>query len=294
MARRLGDRGVVATPRSVDELHRVAEAFRAQRIGILGIAGGDGTNQVTLTGFRTVYGASPLPTVALLRGGTMNTLANAVGVPAGRSEGLLDRLVRAALEAPPLPVVERNTLDVNGRLGFLFGTGIVYGFLREYYDTGAPSPWTAARTLARCVGSAFVGGPMIRRMMDPVHIAVDHGRGDAAGWAERAWLSVAAGTIADIGLGFRPFHRYAEREACFHLLGIHTGPVGFAVDLPRIHAARGMRGDKCMDALTAEGRLRFASGQGRYMLDGDLFEEPGEVTVKLGPRVRIATLAGTA
>lgn len=290
MARRLGDRGVVATPRSLDELLRVAEDFRAQRIGILGIAGGDGTNHVTLTGFRTVYGAAPLPTVALLRGGTMNTLANAVGVPAGRSEGLLDRLVRAVLEAPPLPVVERNTLDVSGRLGFLFGTGIVYGFLREYYDTGAPSPWTAARTLGRCVGSAFVGGPMIRRMMDPVRIGVEHDAG--APWAERAWLAVAAGTIADIGLGFRPFHRFDERQDRFHLLGIHTGPVGFTLDLPRIHAARGMREDKCQDALATGATLRFAGGRGRYMLDGDLFDEPGAVTLSLGPRVRIATLAG--
>src|SRR5262245_31697249 len=61
LARRLGDNGVVAMPRSLDELSRAAEDFRRQKIDVLGIAGGDGTNYVTLTHFHQVYGAEPLP-----------------------------------------------------------------------------------------------------------------------------------------------------------------------------------------------------------------------------------------
>jgi diacylglycerol kinase family enzyme len=64
LARQLGDHGIVAAPRSIDELVRVAEDFRAQKIEVLGIAGGDGTNHVTLTGFHKVYGAESLPTLS--------------------------------------------------------------------------------------------------------------------------------------------------------------------------------------------------------------------------------------
>lgn len=288
LARRLGDHGVVAAPRSIDELHRVAESFRDQGIDVLGIAGGDGTNHVTLTGFRAVYGATALPTLALLRGGTMNTVADACGVPRERTDGLLDRLVRRYLEAPII-AVPCSTLDVGGRVGFLFGTGVICGYLAEYYATGEPSPWTAARTLGRAIGSTLVRGPMIQRMLRPCRAEVL--LGDRA-WPARDYLSVAAGTIADIGLGFRPFHRHDEREDAFHLLGIHTGPLGFVLDLPRIHRAEGMRAGKCEEALVARATVRARGGL-QYMIDGDLFEcAAGEIEVKLGPRVRIATLGG--
>src|SRR6202044_3153267 len=119
--------------------------------------GGDGTNHVTITGFLGVYApgkatigadACPLPPVAFLRGGTMNTVANSVGVRHDKPEGLLGRLLRAYAEraVSPLANVERHVMRIAGRdagpggdatkYGFLFGTGVVYGFLAEYYRNG--------------------------------------------------------------------------------------------------------------------------------------------------------------
>lgn len=289
LARQLGDHGVVAAPRSIDELVRVAENFRAQKIDVLGIAGGDGTNHVTLTGFHQVYGAEQLPTVALLRGGTMNTVANSLGLPRGRPEGLLDRLVRRYLETPALPAVEQWTLDVEGKLGFLWGVGVVASFLEEYYGTGAPSPWTAAKTLARGIGSTVVGGAMVRRMTRPVEAEVETDTGER--WGLRPFLTVAAATIQDIGLGFKPFHRAREVRGAFHLLGIYTSPLGFVLDLPRIHRAEGMRAGKSFDSIVRRAVVRTRMQTLRYMMDGDLLEHPrGEMTVRIGPVVRIATM----
>ena len=95
LARALGDHGVVRAARSIDELYAVAEDFRRLDIDVLGISGGDGTNGVTITGFIDVYQGSALPRIAFLRGGTMNTVANSVGVRRGRPEGLLGRLIHA-------------------------------------------------------------------------------------------------------------------------------------------------------------------------------------------------------
>ena len=93
LARTLGDHGVVRTARSKDDLARIAEDFRKLKIDVLGISGGDGTNHVTITGFLEVYADEPLPPLAFLRGGTMNTVANSVGVPRGRPDGLLAGLI---------------------------------------------------------------------------------------------------------------------------------------------------------------------------------------------------------
>ena len=80
LARSLGDHGVIREAGSIDELYRVAEDFRRLEIDVLGISGGDGTNGTTITGFIDVYEGNALPQLAFLRGGTMNTVANSVGV----------------------------------------------------------------------------------------------------------------------------------------------------------------------------------------------------------------------
>ena len=197
LARQLGDQGVVRPVHSIDELHRTAEDFKRLDIDVLGISGGDGTNHVTITGFLDVYAPdvkqhattkSPLPQIAFLRGGTMNTVANSCGVRRGRPEGLLGRLIRAYAERATMPLanVERRVMRIQGmnsrgagpNYGFIFGTGVVYGYLAEYYRDGEPSPVVAVTTLAKSIASTFVQGEMIKRMAKPFRgtVTLDDGR----------------------------------------------------------------------------------------------------------------------
>lgn len=295
LARRLGDHGVLRTAGTVEELYRIAEDFRRVDIDVLAISGGDGTGHVTLTGFLNVYGGQTMPHVALLRGGTMNTVANSVGVRPGKPEGLLGRLIAAYAQraTAPLAGVERHVMHVKPRAGgpahygFLFGTGVVHGFLAEYYRDGEPTPLVAARTLARGIGSALIGGETIRRMARPFRGSVS--LDDGTTWQERDYLAIAAGTIEHIGLNFKPFYRYDQRPCAFQVLGIHASPVRFVTELPRIHQSLPMRASKTYDALASRMFVRSADGRMRYMIDGDLHEAAGELEVSIGPRVRLVT-----
>jgi diacylglycerol kinase (ATP) len=300
LSRRLGDYGVLRTARSVEELYRIAEDFRRVEIDVLAISGGDGTGHVTLTSFLNVYEGGAMPQVALLRGGTMNTVANSVGVARGKPEGLLGRLIRAyaARASEPLAGVERHVLQVtplgssqpqsDAHYGFLFGTGVVHGFIAEYSRDGQPTPLVAARTLAHGIGSAMIGGETIRRMARPFRgtVTLD----DGTVWGERDYLAVAAGTISHIGLNFRPFYRYADREGAFHVLGIHASPMAFVKELPRIHRSKPMDATKTFDAVSSRIVLRSADGHVRYMIDGDLHETRGELAASIGPRVRLVVV----
>jgi diacylglycerol kinase (ATP) len=302
LAKKLGDHGVVRLVRSIDELHRAAEDFKALDIDVLGISGGDGTNHVTITGFLDVYAGSvpeaTLPQIAFLRGGTMNTVANSVGIRRGRPEGLLGRLIRAYAERATLPLanVERRVMKIapveakgtRAHYGFLFGTGVVQGYLAEYYRDGEPSPLVAAKTLLRGVGSTLVRGEMIRRMAKPFRGSVV--LGDGTTWPERDYLSVAGGTIDQIGLGFRPFHRANEQDTAFHLLGIYASPFQFVCDLPRIQRAEPMRPGKTYEATPQSATIRSADGTMRYMIDGDLHETVGALQVSTGPKVKIVVV----
>jgi diacylglycerol kinase (ATP) len=297
LARQLGDHGVVREARTLDDLYRIAEDFKRLEIDVLGISGGDGTNHVTLTGFINVYGGMQLPHIAFLRGGTMNTVANSVGVRRGRPEGLLGRLIRVYAERASRPLLhaERHVMRIAAvdrarnpnadHYGFLFGTGVVRGFLAEYYRDGEPTPLVAAKTLMRGIGSTIVQGEMIKRMAAPFRGSVQ--LEDGTTWNERDYLAVAAGTIDHIGLNFRPFWRYDERPGIFHVLGIHTTPFGFVRDLPRIWRAEPMRPGKTYEATQRVTRIASHDGVMRYMIDGDLHEAQGPLEIRIGPRVKI-------
>jgi len=284
---------MVREAHSIDELYRIAEDFQRLEIDVLGISGGDGTNHVTLTGFIDVYKTKSLPQVAFLRGGTMNTVANSIGVPRGKPEGLLDRLIHAYADrsAHPLANVERRVMRIGTTYGFLFGTGAVYGFLAEYYRSGSgrPSPVVAAKTLLSGVGSALVGGEIVSRIAAKWQGWVE--LDDGTTWEERDYFSVAGGTIDQIGLDFKPFYRWGEKEGCFHILGIHTSAMGFVADLPRIWRARPMRDGKTYEATVPRATLHSADGIMRYMIDGDLHESKGPLEVTVGPRVQILAMS---
>jgi hypothetical protein len=150
----------------------------------------------------------------------------------------------------------------------------------------------AASTLLRGAASALVGGEVIRRMAAPFRGSVTFADGTA--WPERDYLAVAAGTIAHIGLDFKPFHRWAEampQGGAFHALGIHASPLSFVAELGRIHAGRPMRNGKTYEALSRAMVVRSAEDVVRYMVDGDLHVSRGPVEVTVGPRVRLV-LAG--
>jgi diacylglycerol kinase (ATP) len=290
LSRQLGDRGVVRAARSIEELRRIAEDFRTLDIELLAIAGGDGTNHVTLTGFLDVYGDKPIPPIALLRGGTMNTLANSVGMARQSSERLLARLIADCASTR----VERNVLRVapqasGGILyGFLFGTGVVHGFLAEYYRGGNPTPFVAVTTLARGVASALVAGATIRRIAEPFHGSVL--LEDGTLWGDQDYLAVAAGTIAHIGLEFKPFHRYGERAGAFHALGIYASPSAFVRELPRVWRGLPMRPGCAREAVSSRMVVKSAGGPLRYMVDGDLHEAQEELSVSMGPRIRLVVV----
>ena len=287
LARTLGDRGIVREARSIDELHRIAEDFKRLDIDVLGISGGDGTNHVTLTGFIDVYKGLSLPQVAFLRGGTMNTVANSVGVRRGGPEGLLRRLLSSYAEsaARPLANVERHVMRIGDHYGFLFGSGVVYGYLAEYYRNEEPHPLVAAKTLFRGIGSTIVQGEMIRRMAAPFRGSVT--LDDGTEWPERDYFCIAGGTIDQIGLNFRPFHRWNEKPGIFHLLGFTTSPLGFVTQLPRIFRAKPLADGHAVEATPTSATIRSADGKMRYMIDGDLHEMRGELHVSIGPKVRI-------
>lgn len=285
LARTLGDHGVVRTARSRDDLARIAEDFRRLQIDILGISGGDGTNYVTITGFLEVYADEPLPPLAFLRGGTFNTVANAVGVPRGAPDGLLARLIEryADRSRRPLRWVERHVLRIGDHYGFIFGTGAIYGFISDYNRTPVRGSFHAGKVLLRASANVLLGKPTPVSERWEGRVTLD----DGTVFPDRDYLAIGAGTVDQIGLGFRPFYRANDAANGFHILGIHTSALGFVGKLPDVWQARAMGDGHTYDRLAQRAVIEAREGVVRYCCDGDVHDHPGPLAVELGPRVRI-------
>ncbi len=272
----------------VEDVEEVAREFKEGEIDILALNGGDGTNHVTLSTFIDVYGDDPLPKIALLRGGTMNTVSKSIGIR-GTPPKLLANLVEKYYTDRPFETSVRDILKVTDetgtRYGFIFGNGIVANFLELYYGTGNPSPTTAALLLAKgFVHLAKGGGEITDALFRPFHARIEM---EKEVWPQRDYTAVVASTVDQIGLGFRPFNRCQEEERAFHMLGVTAGPVGVARAFPRLRLGLPVEDENFPSAVTSCAVFR-SSEPISYTIDGDMHvAEDGVVTLETGPRLEI-------
>jgi len=282
----LGDDGEILDASTPEELSRALERFRAARIEVLGVNGGDGTLHVVLTAATRVFGGEPLPRLLLLPGGALNTVARGNGVRRGPERVLREVLVRRRSGAP-LRTVERDLLRVSAdggepTFGFLFGTGTLVSFLEAYYATGRPSPTTAALLVARGLLSALVNGRLAAALTRRERLRVTT---DGDEWPDAGYLAVGAGATPDIGLGFLAFNRCAEQPGFFHAVGV-TGSLSQLVRaVPRVRRGapwrRRLAQDEVARTLVVEG------DRPRFTVDGDLYRAERVVSVETGPGVEI-------
>ncbi len=279
----LGEGGSSKATRSFEELDEVAEEFKRQDIDILALNGGDGTNHITLTTFLRIYGDKPLPKIALLRGGTLNTISNACDIK-GRPSGILFNLVEKYSNGEEFEITERNMLKVGDKYGFIFGNGIVANFMDTYYEVETPTPVHAAKTVLRGIGSLFIWGPTIRKWFRPVKAKVTV---DGTVLPINRWVSLLAGTIREIGLDFRVYHRCSEEPGAFHLIGLTSNPAWIVLDMPSFFFGRAIHPRVGFET-TPKKVLIEAEEPFTYTIDGDMYKtKTGVLELSIGPRLQL-------
>jgi diacylglycerol kinase (ATP) len=285
----LGERGLVAESRDLDHVTRVAEDFRAEAIDIVAIAGGDGTAGITIGAFHRIYG-DDMPAFAMLRGGTMNTVSNALHLPRGSPEKNLARLLAKTDNGSFPTTALRSTLRAGppgaGRVGFLFGTGVFQSFLREYYRRGHddPSAVTAAETIGFMAASALVQGKLIKQLAAPDTLTLEV---DGRVFALDRYMAVTAGTVEQVGLGFAPFFLADRFRGAFHLLALTGLPSKVVRDLPKVWLGLPIKPENGINLVARRATLSSPERPIDYMIDGDLYTAKRELVVETGPYVRI-------
>ncbi|MCB1214108.1 MAG: hypothetical protein KDK66_01405 [Deltaproteobacteria bacterium] len=278
----VGDKGSYSPTEDLHDLRRVLEEFKTRDIDILGIGGGDGTNHVVLTHLIDIYGEKELPQLAFLRGGTMNTLANSVGIK-GAPEKILSRLIYKYHEGKSFKTDELDIMKINDEYGFIFGCGGIYNFMQAYYaGSWTASPPKAVYTLGRSVASAMVNGAFARQLFERIdgEITVD---GET--WPYKNYSAIVSSSIPVLGLHFRVFH-YSDRPGCFHAMALSMPPRNVLPAGPSLFLGREHKKDGILEKPAKEMRVSMEKPMG-FTIDGDMLKPQKDFVIKNGPRLKI-------
>lgn len=275
-----GRHALVVQTADLDELQRTMRDFAARGVDLVATCGGDGTNLTVLTEMVRAYG-DRLPALAILRGGTVNTVANNLGIR-GTPEDILTRLVACRNRGMAEPAEERALLRINGRYGFFFGAAMPARFYEDYYR-GRTGLGRASVMAARITLSSLLGTPYARRIFKPVEARI---LVDGQPLPNQRWTLLVASTLMNVGLQIRITYRAMERQGCFHLVASGLPPFHLARQFHKAFLARPLEGDSHFDRVAREVELAFDRPES-FTIDGDLFQA-SRVVVQAGPRIRLA------
>ena len=277
----VGDKGSFSPTNDLHDIRRVAQEFKDRDIDILALSGGDGTNHVTLTTFINVYGDKPLPKIAFLRGGTLNTIAAACGIY-GSPEKILANLLYKYHEDEPFETTEVDMMKINDHYGFIWGCGVIYRFMAAYYGGGFPSPARAAGTLAKAIGSAIINGPFACKMFERMDAEVTV---NGQKWPFRNYSAIYAGSVEQLGLNFRVFY-LAKDAGTFHAIGFSLPPRNVLRYVPLMFIGRPSGCPDLVEERATSMTVQLAEPVS-YTIDGDMHPPTDRFEIRIGPRLTV-------
>lgn len=275
----VGDKGSCHSTDTIDQVRDLARQFKERQIEILGISGGDGTNHKTLTTFVEVYGDTPLPKIAILRGGTMNNLAWQLGIK-GTPEKILSDLILKYHHGQSFKETQINMIEIDGSYGFILGMGLVERFINIYQNVDSPSPLRGLTLLIRATLSSIFNGKMAQRLCErfDVKMYID---GELQPF--KNYMMIFAGTMQTLGFRFRPLYRGPTVPGKFQMVGISSTGRQLFTTFHRALMAKPSNSENYVDEMASRVVMEFDRPM-RYTIDGDHADAPAaRIEIKTGP-----------
>lgn len=281
----LGHQGRLEVTNSVDDLTEVAQKFKDQEIEILAINGGDGTVSRTLTAFIKTYKNTPLPKIALLRGGTMNVVAQNLGIK-GTPENILASLVEQYSSSEPLKVKSINTLKIGDCYGFLFGTGVAVHFLTEYYKRKS-GPFGA---FLLCLGvwiSGIFDGELYKKVIKEQSFRLVS---DTFGSISQNSISLLCSTVRKMPLSYPLFNKLKNEIKKFQCVSFTLKPKEAIWKFPLIMIQGKYAPKNEKFEATLQSIILSSNDPIDYTLDGELFVSNNHLSIDLGPLIEFVLI----
>lgn len=281
----VGDKGSCHMTHDVLDVQKIAEEYATRGIEILCISGGDGTIHHTISTVIHTYGTRPLPKIMLLRGGTVNNVATAIGLK-GTPEDILSRLILQYHANAELRTTPVHCLCVNGHYGFLFGNGFVSNFVREYIRMGEGGGKNIFLLMSRLILGSLCHSAFSLRMILRFDAGVTV---DGQPWPFKNYVLISAGAVEPFGVGVEPFHRAREAAGHFHALAYTMTPRQVCAEFFRVWCKRHVESPNRLST-TARELVIHLKEPTQYMIDGELYASTEQITVTSGPALEMVVV----
>ncbi len=278
----LGSHGEVYETKNIDMLPEVAEEFLKDEIEILAVNGGDGTVGLALTAFVHVYGNRPLPMLLSLRGGTMNTMSNSLGLK-GKTKPILRRAVDIYRRGEKFETMSQHLVRVNDMYGTLTGGGLASNFLDAYYSGSGTGPAEAAKVVTKTIASTMARTQYSKKLFAPTRakIIVD---GELVPLND--FTVILGCSVVEIGLGFKPTPRAYDDMGKFHFIATSVKPIKVIPKIPTLYRGKDLiRPD--VFSKPAKKVIIEPESSLRYMIDGELYDYDKPLELETGPTIQV-------
>ena len=281
----LGHQGCLEVTNSIDDLLGVAYKFKEQNIEILAINGGDGTISRTLTAFIKAYQGDSLPKIALLRGGTMNVIAQNLGMK-GTPEKILATLVELYSSGEKIQTHSLATLKIRDTYGFLFGTGVAANFLVEYYKRKS-GPFGAFLLCLSIWLSGLLKGNLFRKIVKKQCFRLSSNEFDTI---LHSTICLLCSTVRNMPLSYPLFKKITNQTKKFQCVSFTLEPREAIFRFPIIllqgkYASKDAKFEATLKNITIS-----SEGEFEYTLDGELFVAGNSIAIEQGPTINFVIL----
>jgi diacylglycerol kinase family enzyme len=272
-------------PRSLEALLDVVKSIHTDKTDILCVHGGDGTVHQAFTALWKVYGNhTPYPTVAILKGGTMNNIARNIGVGFwSTARSLLNAIATNA----PLQISTHHPLVIDEtQSGFIYGNVALGPFLEEYYIGSPPSPSKGFRMFCKVVVSSIFNTSYSKRILAPVSMRVFL---DETELDQTEFTLLGVSMVADVGFYCRPFYKTIHNPSAFQVIATTCPPLNIVKVIPQLWFAKPTKKPYILDKAGTEIRFEYSTPQ-ISTVDGDVYPAKSHETIRVGPPVRFVHL----
>jgi diacylglycerol kinase family enzyme len=280
-----GTRGLFLTPKTPQDLPAAISEIRKYQTDLLFVCGGDGTIRQSVSELILGYGNQPLPKVAILKSGTMNTVATGLGIhrPAlVQLRWILERCDRPR----PLPSVLLHPLSIGDTYGFIFAIGGFSNFISSYDSVSDPTPFRGFWMLARMTISSILGTEHARSVFPPFSADI---RKDGKPFLTRTTITTfSASAVKHIGFGFKPYAQAEGPAGDFGVLILKSLPRALVPHLLEIRRGIAISGPSIHQFAAREIQIQLDT-EIAPMVDGDILEPRKEFALRVGPAVDFVT-----
>ncbi len=274
------DNLLIKLTKNIDDIQNIIKEFKNNSCDYIGIAGGDGTLHLAVTELINLYGEHT-PPILILREGTMNNVARTIKLQ-GKGPDLIKRLLWSINNKKEIEIHQRNTIKINDKYCFLFGTGLVTNFLNEVYS-GKEKGFIRNIQVAL---SAFYEG--LKNTEDGKIFNWMHGeiQIDKNTIEINPVNGILAGTVEHIGMGFSPLSMASKEEDRFQVIIAAMAPGKLLKNINRLRTGNTINDKGYYNTLCKTIRLVYP-GEFDYTMDGDIYKADKELLVETGPPVKL-------